>query len=209
MKKKIIIDILMLIAMLLEFPRSYMSPLLHEIIGILLIVLLCLHLWENKVYFKNLTKGKYTMNKIIMLIINASFLITMLLSIVFGILSSKSLLAFLNIGNKTISKLHIIFSYISLIIMGLHIGINFNAMFGKLTKKLNNKIVLNIIYIIIVILGILSFLDLDLYEHLIGEYAFHKENGNLIVNTLEYLCVSISFAIMMDKIYSLTKKRLK
>ena len=178
---------------------------MHEIIGILLLVLTILHLWVNKSYFNSLTKGKYTLNKGIMLVINFSFLITMFLSLLLGILASKSLFPFFNLGNSTIARLHKTFSYISLIIMGLHVGINFNFMFGKLTKKLN-KIVLAIIYIIIIGIGLLSFIDLDVLKHITGEFGFHKEKSNILINALEYLSISMSFAIVMDKIYNLTKK---
>ena len=39
MKKKLIVDILMFILMILEFSRMYMEPIYHEIIGVILFIL--------------------------------------------------------------------------------------------------------------------------------------------------------------------------
>ena len=156
MKKKITIDILMFILMLLEFSRMYMEPIYHEIIGIILLILFIIHLILNMQYIKNIQKGKYNLKRTIMLIVNILFMITFSLSLLFGILSSQNLLTFMNINNMNIIKLHKMFSYISLVIMGIHLGINFNAMFGKISKIIKNDIVLYIISIIIIGFGIYS-----------------------------------------------------
>ena len=55
MKKKIIIDMLMFILILLEFSRGYMKPIYHEIIGILLFILVIIHLILNRNYIKSIS----------------------------------------------------------------------------------------------------------------------------------------------------------
>ena len=132
---KLLVDILMFILMLLEFSKGFMNPLFHEIFGILLIILVVIHLILNKNYIINISKGKYTISRSIMLIINAGFFISFILSIVFGILSSEELLKIFNIGSIKIINLHKIFAYVSLIFMGLHLGINFNTIFKKNKNK--------------------------------------------------------------------------
>lgn len=206
MKKKIIVDILMFILMLLEFSRGYIAPIWHEIFGILLVVLIILHLILNKIYFKNLAKGDYSTKRIIMLIINIVFFLTFFLSIIFGILSSQELFKFLNLGNLGIQNLHKIFSYISLISLGLHLGINFNAMFGKISKKINNKIILYLISGVIVIYGIYSFIKLEIIDHLVGKYGFGLVDGNIFLNIFRYLSVVMMLSIMMNFIYSKIKR---
>ena len=114
--KKILVDVFLFILMILEFSRMYLSPLIHEIIGILLIILVILHLILNKSYFKNIFKGKYNLKRIVMLVVNILFFITFILSITFGILSSTELLPQLNSSSLRIIYLHKIFAYISLFI---------------------------------------------------------------------------------------------
>ena len=110
MKKKLIIDILMFILMILEFSRLFTGALLHELIGITLFILVIIHLILNKNYILNIRKAKYNVKSIIMLITNILLVISFLLTIVFGLLSSQETLTFLNVHNLTIVKLHKIFT---------------------------------------------------------------------------------------------------
>lgn len=202
MKKKLIIDLMLFISMLLEFSRMYMPTIIHEIIGILLVILVTIHLILNKKYLINITKAKYNLNKTIMLIINILFAISFIITTLFGLLSSQDLLTILNIGNLTIIKLHKIFAYISLVTMSLHIGVNFNYIFGKI----KNKIIKNMISILLIISGIYSFVNVDFFNHLIGNYGFGAVTNNIFINTLDYLLIVLMLAIIMHYIYEKTRK---
>lgn len=80
MKKKLIIDILLFILMLLEFSKMYMLSILHEIIGIFLIILVIIHLILNKNYIKNIPKTKYNIRKMFILITNILFILSFILN---------------------------------------------------------------------------------------------------------------------------------
>lgn len=201
MKKKLIVDILMLMLMILEFSRLYTGSLLHELMGIVLLILVIIHLILNKRYILNITKTKYNAKNIIMLIINVLLICSFILTSIFGILSSGEILTFLNIHNLNIIKLHKMFGNISLIIVGIHLGINFNAMFGKITKHIKNNIVNYVIEIFIIILGIYSSIKIDLIKHIIGEYGFGIKEGNIIINALEYLSIILMISFIVNFIY--------
>lgn len=117
MNKKITVDILMMGAIILEFLS--LPILLHEIIGIGLLFLIILHLKFNKNYFKAITKGKYNLKRTIDLIINIGLLISLLLTIISGILTSQR--PGLKIGTHKISHIHKSSSIFSLIFLGLHL----------------------------------------------------------------------------------------
>ena len=85
--KKITVDILMGIAIILEFVS--LPILIHEIIGIGLVFLIILHINFNKNYFKAIPKGKYTLKRTIDLIINIGLLISLSITIISGICSSQ------------------------------------------------------------------------------------------------------------------------
>lgn len=110
MNKKITVDILMMGAIILEF--FSLPILLHEIIGIGLLFLIILHLKFNKNYFKAITKGKYNLKRTIDLIINIGLLISLLLTIISGILTSQ---------RPGLKKVHKSSSIFSLIFLGLHL----------------------------------------------------------------------------------------
>ena len=55
--KKIIVDILLFILIIIEYSRLYINPTVHEIIGIGLIILIILHIYLNRNYFKTLNEA--------------------------------------------------------------------------------------------------------------------------------------------------------
>lgn len=117
--KKIIVDILMGLAIILEFVS--LPILIHEIIGIGLIFLIILHIKFNKNYFKAIPKGKYNLKRTIDLIINIGLLISLSITIISGILSSMKSFKGLKIGNQKMSHIHKSSSILSLIFLGLHL----------------------------------------------------------------------------------------
>lgn len=173
MKKvfKIIIDILMIIFMLLEYSKIYTGQLLHEIIGIILFVLFVLHNFLNKNFYKNIFKGKYNFLRTFTTIINLSFLICMLFTIILGIPISNEVFNGLNLkSNITTRKLHTILGYWSLVILSIHLGLHYKVIFAKLNNRISKnqilKLVLYIIELLIVILGIKFMIDVNLVKQI-------------------------------------------
>ena len=119
MNKKVTVDILMFIAIILEFLS--LPILIHEIVGIGLLFLIILHIKFNKNYFKAITKGKYTLKRTVDLIINIGLMISLLITIISGIFCSQKSLKSLKIGNHKMPHIHKSSSLISLIFLVLHL----------------------------------------------------------------------------------------
>ena len=202
MKKKIIIDILLFILILLEYSKNYMSTIIHEIIGILIALFLILHILLNIKYIKNIPKGKYNNIRLIILIINVLFMMSMSLTLIFGITSSQVLFNFNT--PITIIKLHKIFSYISLILLGIHLGINIQPLLNKVYKKINKNIY-NLVNIIIIIYGIYIFVKLDIINKILGNIGFSVYEGNIFINTFNYLIIILMIISITNYIYKLIK----
>ena len=132
MNKKITVDVLMVIAIILEFLS--LPILIHEIIGIGLIFLIALHLKFNKRYFKAITKGKYNLKRTIELIVNIGLMISLVITIISGIFSSISSLKDLRIGKHKISHLHKQSSVFSLIFLVLHLIVTRKKLARELKK---------------------------------------------------------------------------
>ena len=163
---RMIVDILMILLMLLEYSKLYTGQLLHEIFGTLLLVLFIVHNTLNINFYKNIFKRKYNSHRIVITTIDLTFLLCMIFTIILGIPISEKIFEFLGLnGNMTIRKLHTIFGYWGIIILGIHLGLHFKMIFGKLMKKADNnkilKIGLYIIQIIIIIYGITCSEDFD------------------------------------------------
>ena len=132
MNKKITVDVLMVIAIILEFLS--LPILIHEIIGIGLIFLIALHLKFNKRYFKAINKGKYNLKRTIELIVNIGLMIALVITIISGIFSSISSLKDLRIGKHKVSHLHKQSSVFSLIFLVLHLIVTRKKLARELKK---------------------------------------------------------------------------
>ena len=88
--------------------------------------------------------------------------------------------------------------------MGIHLGINFNAMFGKI--KLN-QVVKYILDLVLIIYGIYSFIKLDFIKHITGTYGFSINDGNIIINILRYLSLVMMLGIIVKFIDNFVKNR--
>ena len=119
MMKKIAVDVMMGIAIALEFLS--LPILIHEIVGISLLVLIIMHIRLNKNYFKAIPKGKYTLKRTVDLFIHMGLLICLLTTIISGILSSQKSFKGLKIANRNISQIHKSSSIFSLIFLGMHL----------------------------------------------------------------------------------------
>lgn len=193
--KRTIIDILLLVAMLVEYSKVYLSPQIHEIVGICLIVLVAMHLILNRKYIKAISKGRYSKKRSLELIINLGFFIAFIMTCIFGILSSREILPFLNIGNLSIIYLHKIIAYTCIILLGMHLGITLKKIFKKIPGKYA-------VFPAIIICGIYSCIQVDFFTHLTGKSGFSMVNGNILINSLKYLSIVLMIAVIVNLIYS-------
>lgn len=120
--KKISVDILMIIAIILEFLS--LPILIHEAVGIILLFLILAHLKLNEKYFKAITKGKYTLKRTINLIVNIGLIISLFTTIISGIFLSQKSLKNIKIGNTKMSHIHKSSSVVSLVFLVLHLLTN-------------------------------------------------------------------------------------
>ena len=192
--KKIIVDILLFILMIIEYSRLYINPTVHEIIGIILIILIIFHIYLNRNYFKSLKKGKYNFKRSFKLGVNIAFLVVFLLTCIFGIFSSQ----FLSIGSLTTIYLHKIFAYLSVILLGLHLSFNINPLIAKIPYK-------KVIFPILIIFGIYSLIQVDFWNHLTGRYGFSMLSGNIAINSIYYIGI-VLMIIALVNLDKLTQK---
>lgn len=194
--KKIIVDILLLILMIMEYSKTYLPGEIHEIIGILLIALVTVHIILNKNYIKAIPKGKYNTKRKALFVTNIAFLIAFCITSIFGILSSQYILTPLNIGNLSIISYHKILAYLCIIILGIHLGFNLEKTF----KKIDNKL----IYLVdaaIIIFGAYSLIQTDFYRHLTGNIGFSMVSGNIFINSLKYLSIILMVTVITKLIF--------
>ena len=87
-----VVDGLMAIALILLMSKQITEDIGHEYIGFIMIILLAVHLYLNRQWFKTLFKGRYTAVRVLTVTTNIAVLATFLLSGISGMLISESLM---------------------------------------------------------------------------------------------------------------------
>ncbi|HBN55741.1 MAG TPA: hypothetical protein DD414_03110 [Lachnospiraceae bacterium] len=136
MMLKILIDVAMTVSLLFLMAYEMVGQTAHEWIGIGMAVLFFLHHILNRKWWGNIGKGKYTPFRIAQTVLVFFVLLTMIGSMVSGVILSRHVLAFLPVqGGRSLGRnLHMLSAYWGFILMSLHLGFHWNMMMGMVGK---------------------------------------------------------------------------
>ncbi len=116
---------------------SVTGQMVHEWMGVGMLVLFLLHHGLNAAWLRSLTKGRYTPLRTLQTALVFLLFVSMASQIVSGFAMSRCALPFLNIpiSTSTARLLHLACGYWSFLLMGLHLGLHWSAFLG-LGRKL-------------------------------------------------------------------------
>ncbi|MBR0079922.1 MAG: DUF4405 domain-containing protein [Synergistaceae bacterium] len=224
-----IIDILMTVILLLtmsyeligvalseiiNFDGYEYGSLIHEFLGISLVILFFFHLWLNRWWLKTLFKGRYNLTRIILTSINFALIIDMVLLTFAGMYMSRlvetpetdSLMSFSRIC-------HVTASYWGFILMSFHAGLNwhiFSAMMFK-KMKIESKIIPHIIAIIIMIYGAYAFIKRNFWDYMSMNilFVFFDYEEPFMYFILDYVAIMFLFGSLGHYLFLMLKKPTK
>lgn len=185
MKMKTAADILMTAALPVLMCYSIVGETAHEVIGIAMFGLFILHHILNFGWIKSLFKGKYDLRRIVNTAVNALVFLCMIGLMYSGIVISKHVFTFVNIGGAmTARTIHMLCAYWGLVMMSVHLG-----MVGAV--------------------GIYEFISLKFTDYLFGkvQFAFIDTNASAVLTALQYLSVMVLFAYIGYMVQSILKKK--
>lgn len=198
MTVKIVVDIAMTVVLLLLECYALIGEELHEWLGIGMFVLFLLHHILNNSWWTNVVKGRYTAFRILQTILVAGVLLTMLGSMVSGVILSRYALSFLPIegGLSFARKLHLLSAYWGFVLLSLHLGLHWSMMMGiakKLVKKSSAVLrwVLRGLALLIAGYGIYAFVKRGIggYMLLMNEFVFFDFEEPLVFFLADYIAV--------------------
>ena len=211
---KVIVDIAMTVILMLMMAYELVGREAHEWLGMALFALFIVHHALNRKWSKNVCKGKYTSFRIFQTIVVIIILITMLGSMISGIMLSEYVFSFIKPdgGYEIFRNIHMLSAYWGFVFMSIHIGTNMGLMTGmqKKSNLYNSKIgrlSFLLLPLLISVYGIYAF-----YNRLIWQYMFLKShfvffdyNEPLIIFMADYLAVMVLFATVGHYISILLK----
>lgn len=166
MRMKIIIDVLMTAALLLLMSYGLLGEAYHEWVGTGMFLFFVAHHVLNRKWIENLRKGKYTPFRILQTVLVIAVLITMLGSMMSGILLSRYVFTFIDVRGVAMfaRNVHMVCAYWSFVFMSLHFGLHWSMILGMVRKKFQTPSVVRTWATRIVGVGIAAY----------GIYAFIK-----------------------------------
>ncbi|MDD3745693.1 MAG: DUF4405 domain-containing protein [Anaerostipes sp.] len=170
MKLKMTIDVAMSIVLFVLMSYQLTGQKNHEIAGALMLILFIAHHVLNFGWFKALGKGSYSSYRICTTVMNVALFLIMFLLMISGIRMSGYVFTFIEIpiSMSVARSLHMTCSYLSFLLMGIHMGFHCTMMAGMIKKMKKGKVLNAKVKIVLrIIIGIV-----DLY----GVYALIKRN---------------------------------
>ena len=168
---KIIIDTAMLILLPLLMAYSLIGEAAHEWLGLSMFLLFILHHIMNPAWLKTLFKGRYTPLRIYLTGVNVLLLIVMVLQPVSGIVMSKHIFRFSNIGGMSLARtVHLLLAHWGFLLMSVHVGNHAGS--HRAGKKKGVAVLLWAVAIAVSIYGTYAFVNRDMASYLFLKNQF-------------------------------------
>lgn len=200
---KITIDMAMTVTMLLLMTFELIGAAAHEWLGIGIFALFVVHHILNGKWSMSIFKGKYTPLRMFQTALVVLVLISMLGSMISGIILSRYALAFIPIngGHAFARALHMLSAYWGFVLMSLHLGLHWSAMMN-LTKRVFKKPsavrrwILRLFAFGMAGYGFYAFIKRGVGSYMLlkNQFVFFNFNEPMIFFILDYLTIMALFA---------------
>lgn len=130
------VDLLLTLLLLLLMAFMLTGQAAHEWLGTGMLALFIAHYTLNAAWFKNLGRGRYTPFRILQTVLALLALLTMLGSLVSGIMMSRYVFDFLPLrGGMALARtLHMLCGYWGFILLSAHLGLHWGMVMGIARK---------------------------------------------------------------------------
>lgn len=217
-KFQIVIDLMMTALLPLLMAYQLIGEAVHEWLGIGMFLLFLCHHLLNSHWHRNLLKGRYNRVRLVGTVIDILLFIIMISLAVSGVIMSKHIFVFMQIGSGIGSAriMHLLASYWGFVLMCIHAGLHWNMvsyMIKRAIKKdesaVKMHITLKIAVPAICIYGVYAFVKqkLGTYLFLKSEFVFFDFNEPLFLFFVDYIAIMILFGFIGKQLSILCKTR--
>ena len=134
---RLALDFLAVSLLLAAYAYNWLGNAAHEVIGTALFALLVSHNIFNRRWYGTLTKRRREARSSISKAINLSLLAAMLSLLITSVIISQTVFSFLSVGTSfTARQAHTVAAYGALLIVALHLGLQWSMIMGLVQRKL-------------------------------------------------------------------------
>ena len=205
----------------------FSADIVHEILGVALLLLWAVHIALNRRWFGAMFKGKYNPYRVMQTVVNCGILICALFLMISGIILSNHVFTFLNIqaGLGFARVAHLLASHWYYLFMSLHIGLHVNMIANKIAQKKDaasessnqeskpqssaRKIIFRIVLALACAYGLYAFIIRGVWKYLFLQqqfFFFDLERGYVLF-ALDYISIIILFATISHLIAARLKRK--
>ncbi len=210
------IDITMTFLSIILMGGNYFFPadIVHEILGVALLLLWAVHIALNRRWFGAMFKGKYNPYRVMQTVVNCGILICALFLMISGIILSNHVFTFLNIqaGLGFARVAHLLASHWYYLFMSLHIGLHVSMIANKIAQKKDaasessnqeskpqrsaRKIIFRIVLALACAYGLYAFIIRGVWKYLFlrQQFFFFDLERGYVLFAVDYISIIILFA---------------
>ncbi|MEH7012295.1 DUF4405 domain-containing protein [Neobacillus niacini] len=171
---RLVIDLSMTVLMLVAIAYQITGNTTHELVGVILFLLFIVHNILNRRWFKTIFKGKHNVRRILSIVVNLLFLVSMAVVMISSVPISRDIFAFIPINNDMILlQIHVMTSYWGFIFMAVHIGMSWGTIINAVRKMTGitstsriRTIAMRVIAVLIVVYGVQTSFERDMLSRL-------------------------------------------
>jgi Domain of unknown function (DUF4405) len=201
---RLVIDLSMTVLMLIAMAYQITGNTIHELVGVLLFLLFIAHNILNRRWYKAIFKGKYNILRILSIVVNLLFLVSMAVVMISSVPISRDIFPFISTNNDMILlQIHVMTSYWGFILMAVHIGMSWGTIINAVRKMTgitstsrNRTIALRVIAVLIVVYGVQASFERDMFYKLTVYnpfgWKFDDSSMEFLINHLSIMGIYIS-----------------
>ncbi|PRS44674.1 hypothetical protein C6W19_02865 [Bacillus sp. RJGP41] len=132
---RLVIDLSMTVLMLVAMAYQITGNALHELAGVILCLLFITHNILNRRWYRTIFKGKHNVRRILSIVVNLLFLVSMAVVMISSVTISRDMIPFIPINNDTVLlQIHVMTSCWGFIFMAVHIGMSWATIINSVRK---------------------------------------------------------------------------
>lgn len=164
------VDLSMTVLMVVAMAYQVTGNMIHELVGTALLGLFILHNIFNRKWYKTIFNGKYNARRILGIVVNFLFLISVAVILISSAPISADVFPFLSSNyDMTWRQIHVLTSYWGFIFMAVHIGLSWGMIINAVRNMAGIKqesrirtLVLRVLAVLIVVYGVQTSLERDM-----------------------------------------------
>ncbi|MBT2696432.1 DUF4405 domain-containing protein [Bacillus sp. ISL-40] len=201
---RLAIDLAMTVLTLVAMAYQITGNTIHELVGVLLLLLFIAHNILNRRWYKTIFKGKHNVQRKLSIAVNSLFLVSMIMVMISSVPISRDIFAVIPINNDMILlQIHVMSSYWGFIFMAVHIRMSWGKIINAVRKMTGitstsriHTTALRVIAVLIVVYGVQTSFESDMLSRLTlynpFGWSYDESNMGFLIEHLSIMGIYIS-----------------